>query len=470
MAKRKSKKKAEAKKPKKKLKVKMPKVSFGLWQITTIIMLFVFGFSIFGGFSGLTGLFVLPPVTEDETGVTLTILTDDSCQFCDYSQGLAFFQQYVTDMNVKEIPYDSAEGSSLVRTLGVQVVPTFLFSEAITSEEIYSQIAPYFAQVGDYYAIYPIWIQRMIDLDAPDVNIDLVMGDETISQAEGVIAVALYSSIPNVVLNELAPTSSEAQSLISAYGIQAPAFIVPENLIEQELKDNIDSGLLSLQGAVDGCNKVASDAEFMTVQSKDIIHLSETTVPAYPQSDTPTLEFYVMSFCPYGNLAEDILEPVFDLLGDKADIVPHYIVGGSPGGWTSLHGETELNQDVRELCVWNYYDHQTWWDFVSDINEQCTNSNVDTCWSGVAQGVGIDVDQIDTCLANEIDTILMAETLLTTSYSITGSPTILINGEKYLGQRTPDDLKTALCCAFNTAPEECETILSDQTQGAEGSC
>jgi 2-hydroxychromene-2-carboxylate isomerase len=107
---------------------------------------------------------------------------------------------------------------------------------------------------------------------------------------------------------------------------------------------------------------------------------------------------------------------------------------------------------------------------VSDINEQCTNNNIDTCWSGVAQGVGIDVDQIDTCLANEIDTILMAESILTTSYGITGSPTMLINGEKYMGQRTSEDLKTALCCAFNTAPEECSELLSDETQGAEGSC
>src|SRR3989339_495302 len=120
------------------------------------------------------------------------------------------------------------------------------------------------------------------------------------------------------------------------------------------------------------------------------------------KSDRPELKFFVMSFCPYGNQMEEILRPVFDLMGSKADIRPQYIFEkisdlkpfcqGRSGDvaqcatyvqskyfkdeteckkvitdnytkcldekqylkagnsfYASLHGRTEANQDVREI-------------------------------------------------------------------------------------------------------------------------
>ncbi len=39
----------------------------------------------------------------------------------------------------------------------------------------------------------------------------------------------------------------------------------------------------------------------------------------------PQLDFYVMSFCPYGNQIEETLRPIFDLLGNKVELRPRYI-------------------------------------------------------------------------------------------------------------------------------------------------
>ena len=81
-----------------------------------------------------------------------------------------------------------------------------------------------------------------------------------------------------------------------------------------------------------------------------------------------------------------------------------------------------------------------------------------------------DVDAIKTCEATRTSELMDNEIELTTLYSVTGSPTLIINGEKYLGSRTSEDIKTALCCAFNDAPSECDEVLSSTTQAASGSC
>ena len=45
-----------------------------------------------------------------------------------------------------------------------------------------------------------------------------------------------------------------------------------------------------------------------------------------PKTDRPKVDLYVMSFCPYGNLAEDTLLPAYNLLKNKVDFNVHFIV------------------------------------------------------------------------------------------------------------------------------------------------
>ncbi|HDM05737.1 MAG TPA: hypothetical protein ENG34_00480, partial [Candidatus Aenigmarchaeota archaeon] len=120
-----------------------------------------------------------------------------------------------------------------------------------------------------------------------------------------------------------------------------------------------------------------------------------------PDREKANVKFFVMSFCPFGNQAESGLEPVYRLLKDKVEWEPHYVIYSNYGGYPnycldeeekycSMHGIQELNQDIRELCVWKYYDHDTWWDFVIRVNKECNSRNADECWEPIAKEVGID--------------------------------------------------------------------------------
>lgn len=199
----------------------------------------------------------------------------------------------------------------------------------------------------------------------------------------------------------------------------------------------------------------------------------------------PKVEFYTMSFCPYGNQAEGMIKPVYDLLKGKADFIPHYVIYSdyaktSGASWSeycydkdqkycSMHGIQELRQDVRELCV--YRDQQAkFWPFVDAVNQKCTYQNVDSCWEGVAKSVGVDINKVKSCYSKDAVSLLKKEVDLNKKYSVQGSPTIFINGASYSGARSPEAFKSALCTGFNSKPGDCSKTLSTATPDSSGQC
>ncbi len=230
---------------------------------------------------------------------------------------------------------------------------------------------------------------------------------------------------------------------------------------------------------------VTKDAKLLFAQGTKITEETSNQDSAaatdIPKSDTPKVELFVMSFCPYGNQAEEAMKPVVELLKDKANIELHYVIYDNYGGggpsycldkenkYCSMHGINELRQDIREYCVQKYYKDKVW-NFIKEINSKCSLSNVDTCWEGVAKTLGIDVEKIKTCQKNEGLTIAAQELVLDQKYDITGSPQLIINGKAFEGGRTPEAFKKAICSAFNSQPEECSQTLSSDGSSVSGGC
>jgi len=248
-----------------------------------------------------------------------------------------------------------------------------------------------------------------------------------------------------------------------------------------------------------------------------------------PKSAKPQVKFFVMSFCPYGNQAEAGLEPVYQLLKDKVDWQPHYIVsdkktscerscpyqvwndeaklscqvgidsgrvksleecrkqyfpysstdeclkkacvGIKEGEWESLHGAQELHQDIREICALKAGSLEEWWKFVSLVNKNCNSQNADSCWEAQAKEAGLEVEKIKTCEKEEANDLLKKEAGEVEKYKASGSPTVFINETLYDGGRAPENYKKAICAAFEKPPKECETVLGSETQvPASGGC
>lgn len=195
----------------------------------------------------------------------------------------------------------------------------------------------------------------------------------------------------------------------------------------------------------------------------------EEALKDVPKTDKPVVDLYVMSFCPYGNRAEDTMKPVYDLLKDKVDFNFRYIVSSSGNAIQSLHGQPEVVQNEREACVMKNYGKDAWMSFVTYVNKNCGSDG--SCWEVGAKANNIDTSKINSCVKSEGVELMKADEKLATGANASGSPTMIINGvqSKAVYQYgNSDGYKQAICNAFNEAPAECAQVLSSATSTAEG--
>jgi len=248
-----------------------------------------------------------------------------------------------------------------------------------------------------------------------------------------------------------------------------------EDIVENsglfEVKMNIDGRSFSTFVSLDG-KLLFPSALDMDAQQNQTQTQTQTQQTNIPKTTKPTVELFVMSFCPYGIQAEDLMQPVIDLLGDKFTIIPQYIVSANEETISSLHGQYEVDEDERQLCILEEYSAAKLWEYLDVFNGACTKDTLETCWKEKAVAVGIDVSKIETCLSEKGLNLLKEQATIADDKQITGSPTLLINGVKYTGSRTSDAYKQAICSAFTEAPTECsETIsASSTTQQTTGNC
>ena len=181
-----------------------------------------------------------------------------------------------------------------------------------------------------------------------------------------------------------------------------------------------------------------------------------------PKSDRPDVKIFVMSYCPYGMQAERMMLPVYDLLKDKIDIGIYFVD-------YAMHDNKELDENLRQYCIEE--DNQSkYFDYLRCFIQ---NGNSSSCLTET----GINLDNLASCMSATAATYnVSAENYpafnvqkdLNDLYGVTGSPTIIINGQKVsVSPRTPENFKQVICSAFNTSPEECSQTLSTELPSTE---
>jgi protein-disulfide isomerase len=257
----------------------------------------------------------------------------------------------------------------------------------------------------------------------------------------------------------------------------------------QYLNYSLEGDLVALDFVVDGSYPqtlyVTKDMNYLLQQPTSFADLKKQVSDAKAQaeadleaantppvkSDEPQVLLFVMSFCPYGNVAENAFYDVVALMSEKMAFEPIYIISGSNGNYQSLHGPVELNQGIREKIVFNKYGEKKWMAFTFDVNANCSVQNADTCWKGAAERHGINTTMVEDEFAKNFNAIADAEVAKSAQYNVQGSPTIIMNGKEYQsGQRSAEAFKQFVCTGFNTAPGECSTALSTGEGTATGSC
>ena len=177
--------------------------------------------------------------------------------------------------------------------------------------------------------------------------------------------------------------------------------------------------------------------------------ITSLTVAGYSAKNiagAPTLEVFVMSYCPYGTQIEKALIPAWKLLRDKANIEVRFVS-------YAMHGDQETQENQRQLCLREETDK--FWGYLECFLEAGDSASC-------LNKAGVDAAKLDTCMKTKADSYWQVDKDLNTKYGVQGSPTIVFDGKEIQpSSRSPEAVKTAICDAFTSKPSECSQILSN---------
>jgi hypothetical protein len=303
-----------------------------------------------------------------------------------------------------------------------------------------------------------------------------------VSQALG----KLQGLFPGMKIKTVDYNSAEGKSLyVQSGGVYLPALLFPQEVASAENYAEISPYLksagaymnLMIGSSFDPTKEICDNGVDDT--GNGLVDCADSDCNGKPiclKFDKPTLTFFIMSYCPYGNEAEQAIAPVYRLLKDKAVFEPRYIYYENYGGggsdycidsqntYCSMHGVQEARQNIREDCVLDKYGAGAWFDFALQMNSKCSAQNADTCWTDVAKSLGYDIAAIKKCQENDYNKYASHDLAMSQIWGAEGSPTVFVNGKSYTGSRTPEGFKQALCGEFTEKPTECNTQLEGAGQ------
>lgn len=176
------------------------------------------------------------------------------------------------------------------------------------------------------------------------------------------------------------------------------------------------------------------------------------------KTDKAIIDAFVVSQCPYGLQMQRILAKVIKGVPSlKENIKIRYIGSVSENKITSMHGNEEAQENLRQICLREETDK--YWDYVSCYMKKGETENCLT-------SVGVDRGKLEGCMTEESRGIKYAKDDFASAnkFNVGGSPSLILNDEEvsefWFGGRTADALKTLICCGFNTKPESCSGELS----------
>ena len=178
------------------------------------------------------------------------------------------------------------------------------------------------------------------------------------------------------------------------------------------------------------------------------------------------MDLFVMSLCPYGMAAEQILLPLAERFADQVELKIYFIADeagkaapqpalgrqerpgctassstSGDGPFLSLHGQEEIDEGRRQLIV--RADHpEHYHSYLLCRSRQGPEKD----WTDCARLAGIDPDSLQSKAAGARGESLFRENILrANTLGINLSPTLLINGEEFSGDLYHFSLARRIC-------------------------
>ncbi|QLJ53174.1 MAG: hypothetical protein Sv326_0999 [Candidatus Fermentimicrarchaeum limneticum] len=275
----------------------------------------------------------------------------------------------------------------------------------------------------------------------PEIGVELtvVNDDDCLLCDPSGIESSIRSLISNLSVREVNYTSSEGAALIQEFNITGvPAYIFGPTIAQHGSYETLSRYLY----------KVDSDY-LLIVQPVKILGRSE---------ENDTLMLFVMSQCPYGTMAETAMKELLEALPDVKFAGLYFIAGeNADGSFTSLHGANEVAEDLRQVCIMEYYPAKIM-NYTRCI--AANYSNAGSIWQNCASSNSIDSTKISNCSTGNEGKALLSENIkLGESLGIGSSPTMMLNNNTLFSTIYADQIKQVIC-AYDPELNGCNKTLS----------
>lgn len=180
------------------------------------------------------------------------------------------------------------------------------------------------------------------------------------------------------------------------------------------------------------------------------------------------LELFIMSGCPFGVKALDAMKEVLEAFkDDKLNFVVHYIATENPDGtFKALHGQWEVDENIRELCAFKHGGIQKGMEYAWCRNPKIRDASA---WKDCVTKAKIDMKKMEACATGpEGKKIHSTDIKIGNAMGISASPTWLANNKFKFSGVDAERIKTNIC-QHNKGLKGCAKTLSSDAK-VEGSC
>ena len=176
--------------------------------------------------------------------------------------------------------------------------------------------------------------------------------------------------------------------------------------------------------------------------------------------DKATLTAFVVANCPYGLQTQRLYKKVLEEVPTMAENLKVKYIGAITGGKiTSMHGDEEAKENLRQICV---RDEQAalYWPYVNCYMQE---GKTDACLAST----GVDVTMLTACTTDPKrgNAFAQKDFDLANKFKVSGSPTLLLNDQQIVsefdfGGRVPNAVKNLVCGGSKTPADYCSKNIS----------
>ena len=184
------------------------------------------------------------------------------------------------------------------------------------------------------------------------------------------------------------------------------------------------------------------------------------TLKDLKKSDNPSLTAYVVANCPYGLQTQRVFKKVMEEAPTiAANLKIKYIGAIVDGKITSMHGDAEAKENLKQICI---RDEQPdlYWPYVNCYMQE---GKTDQCLANT----GVDVTKMNACADDAKRGLAYAQKDFDAGnkLNVSGSPTLVLNDSQVVsefdfGGRVPNSVKTIVCGGSKTPGDYCSKDIS----------